>query len=271
MTEADYTTATEMAGEDISVEALCRVMDRYCWAGDFVDGMDTIEVGCGTGPGLGYLLGRAKTLRAGDVSWEMLRRVLDHYGERVDVRQMHAEEMPFADNSADVVIVFEALYFLLSAERFIAECWRVLRPGGVVLVSNPNKDLYDFNPSAYSSVYHGVVELADIFGAQGFRTQFWGSTPLASVGIKQKLLRPVKKIAVSLDMIPQTMAGKRFLKRLIFGRLVAMPAEITDSMLSDMKERILSVVCRTQLSEVAPCRDFKVIYCAAWTSKDIVR
>ena len=252
-----------MAGEDISTEALCRCLDRYLWASDFVDGNDVIEVGCGTGPGLGYLLGHAKTLLAGDISPAMVDRARDHYGDRVDIHQIQAEAMPFPDNSADVIIIFEALYMLSSADKFISECRRILRPGGTVLISNVNKDLYDFNPCLHSTVYHGVVELAKLFDAYGFQTKFWGSTPLSSINLRQRLLRPVKKFAVSVNMIPKTMAGKRFLKRFIFGRLVTMPAEITNDMLANMKETIVSVVSRTAISEIAPCREFKVIYCAA--------
>lgn len=261
MIDTDYTDVTEMAGEEISVEQLHRLADRYYWAGTFTDGKDVIEIACGTGPGLGYLKRRAKSLRAGDVSQAMVDRVRHHYGDRVDVRRFHAEEMPFPDNSADVILLLEALYYLRSAERFAAECRRILRPGGVVLISNANKDIFDFNPSPYSHAYHGVVELARLFGTRGFRTEFWGSTPLAEISFKQKLLRPVKKIAVSLNLIPGSMSGKRLLKRLVFGRPVPMPAEITG-------DTAPTVVPPTALSAAEPSRDFKVIYCAAWTAKD---
>ena len=262
MTGTDYTDVTEMAGEEISAEQLRRLADRYYWAGTFTDGKDVIEIACGTGPGLGYLKSRARSLRAGDVSQAMVDRVRHHYGDRIDVRRLHADEMPFPDNSADVILLLEALYYLHSAERFVAECRRVLRPGGVVLISNANKDIFDFNPSPHSHTYHGVVELARLFGTRGFRTEFWGSTPLAEVSFKQKFLRPVKKIAVSLNLIPGSMSGKRLLKRLVFGPLVPMPAEITG-------DTATAVVPPTALSATEPSRNFKVIYCAAWLSKNI--
>ena len=260
MPGTDFADVAEMAGEEISAEQLQRLTDRYYWAGTFADGKDVIEVACGTGPGLGYLRNRGKSLRAGDFSRTMVNRVLGHYGDHIDVRQFPAEEMPFPDSSADVILILEALYYLCSAERFVSECQRVLRPGGVVLVANANKDLFDFNPSPHSRVYHGVVELARLFGDQGFRTEFWGSTPVAKLGLRQKLLRPGKKIAVALKLIPKSMSGKRLLKRLVFGQLVRMPAEITGE--SSM------IVAPTALPATEPSLDFKVIFCAAWKSRN---
>ena len=42
--------------------------------------------------------------------------------------------MPYKDNSMDVIIFFEEIYYLPSAEKFISEYRRVLRNGGKVLI-----------------------------------------------------------------------------------------------------------------------------------------
>jgi SAM-dependent methyltransferase len=255
MTAPDFTDVTEMAGEEISPEQLFRLANRYYWAGPYADGKDVIEVACGTGPGLGYLAARAKSLRAGDYSQAMVDQVAAHYGDRIDCRQFDAQAMPFEDDSADLILIFEALYYVPSAEAFVAECRRVLRPGGHVLVSNANPDLFDFNPSPHSFTYHGVTGLAALFAEAGFETEFWGSTPLAKVGLKQKILRPVKRFVVASGLMPKSMAGKRLLKRLVFGEPVRMPAEITEAM--------TEVETPTPLPADRPDTGHKVIYCAA--------
>ncbi|MEQ8402968.1 MAG: class I SAM-dependent methyltransferase [Roseitalea porphyridii] len=255
MTAPDFTDVTEMAGEEISPEQLFRLANRYYWAGDFADGKDVIEVACGTGPGLGYLAERTKSLKAGDFSEAMVDQVVAHYGDRVECMQFDAQAMPFDDNSADLILIFEALYYVPSAEAFVAECKRVLRPSGQVLVSNANPDLFDFNPSPHSFTYHGVTGLAALFGSAGFETQFWGSTPLAKVGLKQKILRPVKKFVVSSGLMPKSMAGKRLLKRLVFGEPVRMPAEVSAGM--------VETETPNPLPADRPDTDHKVIYCAA--------
>jgi ubiquinone/menaquinone biosynthesis C-methylase UbiE len=47
-----------------------------------------------------------------------------------------AERLPFAGGSFDAVACLEALEFLPDARAALAECVRVLRPGGVLLLTN---------------------------------------------------------------------------------------------------------------------------------------
>jgi hypothetical protein len=101
-----------------------------------------------------------------------------------------------------------------------------------VLVSNANKDLFDFNPSPHSHVYHGVMELTQLFGSRGFTTKFWGDIPVSQVSWRQKLLRPVKRMVIKLNLMPKSMAGKKLLKRLVFGEMRAFPAELSPEMLA---------------------------------------
>jgi SAM-dependent methyltransferase len=101
--------------------------------------------------------------------------------------------MPFDDKSKDVIILFEAIYYLPNVEEFIKECIRVLRPGGCVLIATANKDLYDFNPSPHSHTYYGVVELNELISSHGFKTEFFGDTPVERVPLRQRIFRPIKK------------------------------------------------------------------------------
>lgn len=251
----DYSTVTELAGDEISQEQLDRLCHRYYLAGAYCIGKDVIEAACGTGPGLGYLAARARSLRAGDFTPGILAIAQRHYGDRIDLRQFDVQAMPFEDDSADVVVLFEALYYIPSAERFVDECCRVLRSGGQVLIATANKDLYDFNPSLHSHVYYGVVELNRLFTERGFTVQCFGYHSIRDVALRQKVLRPVKKLAVKLGLIPKTMAGKKGLKRIVFGRLTPMPAEITEGMLPYQEP--------ARLSLSSPDHEHKVIYCAA--------
>jgi len=255
MDAQDYTDVTEMAGDEISFEQLVRLANRYYWAGEFVRDKDVLEVACGTGPGLGYLSKLSNTLVAGDYSNAMVNQVKKHYGDRIRVEQFDAQKLPFADDSLDVILIFEALYYIPSADAFVAECKRVLRPGGVVLVSNANKDLYDFNPSPHSFVYHGVTELTELFSVNGFEPNFWGSTPIAEIGLKQRLLRPIKKLVVTSGLMPKSMAGKKLLKRFVFGNPVEMPLEIDENTAERENP--------TALPSGKANDRFKVIYCAA--------
>ena len=147
------------------------------------------------------------------------------------------------------------MYYLPDAQCFFSECRRVLRPGGHLLIASANKDLFDFTPSPHSHRYFGVVELATELGAKGFEVQCFGDTPIDQVSPWQRVLRPVKMAASRLGLIPKSMKAKKLLKRLVFGGLVTMPAEIDAS--------TAPKVAPSRLPNAQPCPDFKVIFCAA--------
>lgn len=250
-----FDNVTELAGEEISAEQLYRLYNRYHWTSLHCDGKDVVELACGAGAGLGYIARSARSVAAGDYSGSILEGARAHYGDRFDLRQFDAQDMPYPDASFDVAVMHEALYYLPDATKFVAECRRVLRPGGMVLLTNANKDLFDFNPSPYSTVYHGAVELTELFEVQGFKVELFGSTPLGQVSLLQKITRPLKWAAVRFGIMPKTMRGKRLLKRLIFGKPVLMPPEVLPGM-ADVEE--LSPIRTDQ-----PCQTHKIIYCKA--------
>jgi SAM-dependent methyltransferase len=225
----DYSEVTELAGSSISAEQLVRLSHRYGWAAQQCAGKDVVEVACGSGAGLGLLGGVSRSLEGGDYSPPILERARAHYGGRVRLMQVDAQLLPYENASKDVVILFEAIYYVPDAARFVAECRRVLRPGGQVLVATANRDLSDFNPSPLSHRYYGAAELAALFHGAGFDVQLYGYLPVGRVSWRQRALRPLKRLAVGLGIMPRTLKGKRFLKRLVFGRLVVMPAELEPS------------------------------------------
>ena len=253
--KTDYTDVTELSGDHVTQEQMDRIYQRYYWAGNFCKGKDVVELACGTGQSLGFISKLANSLIAGDISAPMVAKARKYYGERIDIRLMDALDTGLSDSSCDVVILFEAIYYLQDIKRFIGECHRILRKQGCLLIATANKDLFDFNPSPYSCVYYGVVELGDILTSNGFECEFFGGNPVASTAFRQRLLRPIKAFAVRLNLIPDTMAAKKIIKRFVFGRLVPMPAEI----ISGHRDVILPQAVLRGIAD----REHKVIYCAA--------
>jgi SAM-dependent methyltransferase len=254
--ETDFAEVTEIAGEPISAEQLYRLNHRYTWATTYLAGRDGVEVGCGTGPGLGLLAAAARSLEAGDVSPLMVETARRHYASRIRVSRFDAQSLPFADRCKDVILLFEAIYYIPDATRFIAECARVLRPRGAVLIVTANKDLWDFHPSPYTHRYYGVRELDELFDKHGFDSEFFGFQDASHSSVRQRVLRPVKRLAVMSGLMPKTMAGKRWLKRIVFGAEVSMPAELS----AQAKDRY---VPPQPLARGQADRRHKIIYAAA--------
>lgn len=250
-----FIEVTEMAGDNVSAEQVERLCHRYYWAAQFCKNKDVVEVGCGTGQGLGYLATVSQSLEGADISEEILKIARTHYHDKIVLKQFDVQEMPYEDATKDVIIIFEAIYYIPSFEKFILECQRVLRPGGVILIATANKDLYDFNPSPHSFVYYGVVELGQVLSKKGFTATCFGYMSINKTNAKQKILRLIKKAVVSLGLMPKTMRGKRLLKRLVFGQMVRMPNEIT----GEMYEYTDPVPLKSSLPDMA----HKVVYCVA--------
>jgi len=101
-----------------------------------------LDVGTGTGRFPKALL--AETGFEGyvwglDVSIGMLRQARDrlaHFGKRSTLIRENANALPFPDETFDAVACLEALEFTPHPERTLGELMRVLRPGGVLLLSN---------------------------------------------------------------------------------------------------------------------------------------
>ena len=251
----DYLDVTELSGDDVSSEQVLRCSHRYFWAGHYCKDKDVVEVACGTGPGLGFLLRQAKSLEAGDISEPILNIARKYYGNRLPLKKFDACKMPFTDNSKDVIIIFEAIYYLPDIDKFIDECTRVLRPDGEILIATANKDLPEFNPSPYSHNYYGIIELKEIFQSRNYDTQFYGYLNIRDISIIQRLLGPIKKIIVSLGLMPKTMEGKKMLKKLVFGRLTKLPFEIEPN---DMDHNLPKKINSNESN-----KSYKVIYCIA--------
>lgn len=252
---AEFIDVTEIGGQGVSAEQLDRTCHRYHWASRIVAGLDTLEVACGSGSGLELLVGSARSLTAGDYSAEVLAHARANAVKDVSLSVFGAEDLPFPDASFDAVLMFEALYYVPSPDRFFAEAFRVLRNSGRLLIVTCNKDLYDFNPSPYSHEYLGVAELNQRLIKSGFRSDFSGYTDTRKVSRRQRILRPAKALAARFGLIPKTMHAKELLKKFYFGNIVAMPTSVAGV---DFKYQPPIPLPTNQ-----PDRVFKVIYCIA--------
>jgi ubiquinone/menaquinone biosynthesis C-methylase UbiE len=252
---SEFIDVTELAGTEISAEQLDRMVHRYQWAVQFCEDKDVLEVACGSGQGLGALRSVARSLEAGDFSAQILQLARAHYGELLPLRQFDAQAIPCADASKDVIILFEAIYYVPDAQKFAQECRRILRPGGSVLIATANKDLSDFNPSPLSHRYYGAADFAQLFAGDAFDVEVFGYLPIGSVSWRQRVLRPLKKSAVGLGLMPKSMKGKKLFKRLVFGKLVPMPSEL------HLNETVPE--SPLPLAVGAPDRLHKVLYCKA--------
>jgi ubiquinone/menaquinone biosynthesis C-methylase UbiE len=228
----DYTQITEMPGNMISQEQLDMICCRYQTASKFVRGKDVLEVACGPGLGLGYLLAKgANKVVGGDINEDSLKVAREHYGERVELLSLDAQDLPFPDNSFDVVLIFEAIFYLPGPEKFLEECRRVLRKGGVLVLCLPNKDAPVFRPSPLSTRYFDAKELYSFLSNYGFKPEVHGAFPIERSIISQKIVSTIRFMGARALSV--TTVGRRLkesLKRPVFQRKLILKNEIDGEM-----------------------------------------
>jgi SAM-dependent methyltransferase len=101
-------------------------------------GLDVLEAGCGEGYGADLIARVARRVIALDYDDASVSHVRTHY-PRVQAMQGNLAELPLPDGSVDVVVNFQVIEHLWDQGQFIAECARVLRPSGLLMVSTPNR------------------------------------------------------------------------------------------------------------------------------------
>lgn len=130
-----------MAFDDVTPEAYARFMGQYSLplAAKFLDVIDpqpgqrALDVGCGTGIVTAELVERLgpEAVAAIEPSAPFVAAVRKNL-PWVDLRQGHAEELPFDDDTFDLAVAQLVVHFMADRVRGVAEMARVVRPGGVV-------------------------------------------------------------------------------------------------------------------------------------------
>lgn len=105
------------------------------WLGARVEGR-VLDVGVGTGRNLPHFPASV-TVTGVDVSPGMLavaRQRAADLGRAVDLREADAARLPFADGSFDTVVCALSLCAIADPRTAVTEMWRVLTPGGRLLL-----------------------------------------------------------------------------------------------------------------------------------------
>lgn len=153
-----------------------------------------LDAGCGTGGLIRRLEQRHPRWQWTGVELEPLACELARTRCAASVVQGSLLALPFADDTFNAVVCSDVLYHLDDDVAALQEIFRVLRPGGVVVVNVPaHRWLWSYHDVATHARRRYVRrEMLGKLAAAGFaggRATHWNTLPLPLVIIRRKLMR----------------------------------------------------------------------------------
>ncbi len=130
---------------------------RYIFAAGLAKEKTVLDVACGTGYGVDYMAKKgAKRVVGADISAEAANYAWERYGRGRETDFVGADglKLPFVDDSFDAVVSFETIEHIRQYGKFLAECRRVLKVGGLLVCSTPNRRIFSPNLPKPINTFH---------------------------------------------------------------------------------------------------------------------
>jgi SAM-dependent methyltransferase len=171
---------------------------RYRFCLDIVKERRVLDIACGEGFGSAMMAEQATEVFGVDIDAAAITHADQTYKrENLHFLQGTCTAIPLVDGSVDVVVSFETIEHLAEHDKMLMEVRRVLRPGGLLLISSPNKEIYS-DRSGYKNPFH-VRELythefitlvkCHFTNTRHFRQRTAAASIIASAGAKAPMVR----------------------------------------------------------------------------------
>jgi len=138
----------------VLTDATIEHLHRYAIAAELVAGKTVLDIACGEGYGSNLLSKTAQSVSGVDIAVTVIEHATKKYkSSNLSFSTGSVERIPFADQHFDCVVSFETLEHTDQHEQMLAEVKRVLKPGGLLLISTPDKKIYT-DKTGYQNPFH---------------------------------------------------------------------------------------------------------------------
>jgi SAM-dependent methyltransferase len=138
-----------------------RAVFTHPYAADYLllkpqDGMRLLDLGCGAGAAADYLASRCKvdvmcvtnSPMQGDICWSKFEK----FGGRVRVMVADFDDLNLAEGGFDAIYALESIGYSKDVDAWLSRCWRMLKPGGRLLIRSPGSLDFCRHEEDYQSV-----------------------------------------------------------------------------------------------------------------------
>lgn len=217
-------SAERVSHEDVSDNFVFRRSElAYRRAAWLVSG-DVLEIGTGSGYGIAMIAPHARTFTTVDKHAAGFDTAAY---PNVEFHRMRVPPLAFPDNSFDFVIMFQVIEHIGNDRAMIAEIHRVLRPGGRLIVTTPNKPVSltrnpwhvrEYTGAEFSGLLgscFGKIEGLGVFGRENVMEYYENNRRTVARIARYDVLRLRKWLPRFIYRVPYDIMNRRNRRRLL--------------------------------------------------------
>jgi ubiquinone/menaquinone biosynthesis C-methylase UbiE len=142
-----------------------------------------LDAGGGTGRVAQYFRGKAAQILVADGSIKMLREAQKKDGLHPVLS--FTENLPFQNDTFDCVIIVDALHHVADQLKTCDELWRILKPGGRLIIEEPNIQFLSIKLIAFAEKL--ALMRSHFLSPQKIITLFQGKPALTRIELEDAL------------------------------------------------------------------------------------
>lgn len=122
-------------------------LHRYAFAMEYAQDKMVLDIACGDGYGSKLLAQKAAWVTGVDIDQDVINAAKKKYhAGNLRFEQGDITNIPFNGNAYDLAVCFETLEHTSRHEELLSEIKRVLKKGGLLIISTPDKKWYSDKP-----------------------------------------------------------------------------------------------------------------------------
>lgn len=154
-----------------------RCQFAYEYALSTIEGKSVIDIGCGNAYGTAFMASKCTEIKGLDYSLETVNQNIEQYKDitNLSFKQCTIPPINLPDASVDVVTAFQFIEHIKPRKEFLKEVYRILKPGGVLLLTTPNvktslaRNPFHVHEYTFAEMDREVKSIFDSFELRGLQ------------------------------------------------------------------------------------------------------